>query len=355
MIIGVTGATLTTSLVGNNPNLLKAVSEFSFALGLGATGTMIGLHLIGFVAFAIVGWLMLELLRQLYESKHISEQSIKGDAMWLLFGIVNSIGLVFEEYGGSPAVSSRLRSISSLAPSCFVFSAFRGGRTKGAPTAPATRLCTRQTQRTALRYPRQILAHRRQHPDDRRTGFATTTVEPHEFFDFVTGKLERRFIDTGRTLDLRIEQMDLAPDRDGQFRVTEFFCHDDTWKITLARLADDSDAVLMDLRGFSQANDGCVFEIHELFNVVPLARAVFVVDESTDQPFMRETMQRAWRQMKDRSPNRRLEPPRSHSSGLVPPQGCTICSMRYQRRGRGATGRSSLAVIKPARPLPCYF
>ena len=80
---------------------------------------------------------------------------------------------------------------------------------------------------------------------------ATTTIEPHEFLDFVSGKLDRRFIDNGRTLDLRIDQMDLAPDREGQFRVTEFFCHDDTWKMTLARLADESDAVLMDLRGFS--------------------------------------------------------------------------------------------------------
>jgi hypothetical protein len=72
-------------------------------------------------------------------------------------------------------------------------------------------------------------------------------------------------------------------------------------------LADDSDAVLMDLRGFSQANAGCVFEIHEIINVVPLARAVFAIDESTDRPFMRETMEQAWRQVKDRSPNRRPE------------------------------------------------
>jgi len=80
----------------------------------------------------------------------------------------------------------------------------------------------------------------------------------------------------------------------------------DTWKMTLARLAEDSDAVLMDLRGFSQANAGCVFEIHEIFNVVPLARAVFAIDDSTDQAFMRQTMEQAWHQVKDRSPNRRL-------------------------------------------------
>ena len=101
----------------------------------------------------------------------------------------------------------------------------------------------------------------------------------------MSGRLDRRFIDTGGSLDLRIDQMDLAPDGDGLFRVTEFFCHDDTWKLTLARLVDESDAVLMDLRGFSQLNSGCVFEIHELVNVVPLQRVVFAIDESTGPDF----------------------------------------------------------------------
>jgi len=135
---------------------------------------------------------------------------------------------------------------------------------------------------------------------------ATATIEPHEFMDFVGGRLARRFIDTGRTLDMRMSQMDLEADREGQFRVTEFFCHDDTWKMTLVRLADESDTVLMDLRGFSPAHSGCVFEIHELFNVVTLPRVVFAIDQSTDQSFLRQTMQHAWRQLKDRSPNHRL-------------------------------------------------
>jgi len=135
---------------------------------------------------------------------------------------------------------------------------------------------------------------------------ATAAVEPHEFLDFLSRKLDRRFIDSGRTLDLRMDQLDLQPDGDGQFRVTEFFCHDDTWKLTLARLADESDAVLMDLRAFSRSNAGCVFEINELFNLVPLQRLVFIVDESTDQKFMHEAMSEAWKGLKDRSPNRRL-------------------------------------------------
>jgi hypothetical protein len=308
MIIGVTGATLTTSLVGNNPNLLKAVGEISFAIGLGATGTVIGLHLVGFAVFAIVGWLILDVLRQLYESKHISEQSINVDAMWLLFGIVNSIGLVFQGYRWFASGFVAFAIYKLIGAVLFhLFGVPRRANKKGHRLLLlrvfALGKRSEQVYDTVGKSWRAIGSIQMIAGPD----LATTTIEPHEFLDFVSGKLDRRFIDTGRTLDLRIDQMDLAPDREGQFRVTEFFCHDDTWKMTLARLADDSDAVLMDLRGFCQANAGCVFEIHEIFNVVPLARAVFAIDDSTDQTFMRQTMAQAWRQVKDRSPNRRLE------------------------------------------------
>jgi len=52
-------------------------------------------------------------------------------------------------------------------------------------------------------------------------------------------------------------------------------------------------------------NAGCVFEINELFHLVSLVRVVFVIDAGTDQTFLRQTMQQAWRQLKERSPNRR--------------------------------------------------
>ena len=307
MILGVTGATFVVTLIGNNLKLLRAVSDFSHSMGLSATGTMTVLHLIGFAAFAVVAWIILGTLRRLYQKKYISEQSITVDAIWLLFGIVNSIGLVFK---------GRLWIFSGLAAFILyklvavgLFHAFgmaRRARSRG-PRLLLLRVFALGRRSESL-YDTlgkswravgsmQLIAG----PD-----LATSTIEPHEFLDFVRGRLDRRFIDTGGSLDLRIDQMDLTPDGDGLFRVTEFFCHDDTWKLTLARLADESDAVLMDLRGFSQLNSGCVFEIHELVNVLPLQRVVFAIDESTDQTFMRSTMQQAWRQIKDRSPNRRV-------------------------------------------------
>src|ERR1051325_10726954 len=96
MLLGVTGATFFVTLIGNHFKLLKVLSDFTYSIGLSATGTVIALHLLGFAAFAIVAWLILGSLRRLYEKKYLSEHSITVDAMWLLFGTVNSIGLVFE-------------------------------------------------------------------------------------------------------------------------------------------------------------------------------------------------------------------------------------------------------------------
>jgi hypothetical protein len=123
---------------------------------------------------------------------------------------------------------------------------------------------------------------------------ATTTVEPHEIFDFLSGKLARRFIDGLDTLNRRISEMDVEPDGDGRFRVHDFFCHEDTWKMTLSRLVGDTDAVRMDLRGFSQQSRGVTFEIDELINVVPLEHVVFVIDGTTDDRFLRQTLEESW-------------------------------------------------------------
>jgi hypothetical protein len=305
MIVGAMGATMLVSVAGGNPKLLRAIANFAHSVGLGAAATVWGLHLLGFAVFALAGWVVLDSLRQMYERKYLSDQSVTVDTIWLTFGIVNSMGLVFQ--GARWILSGLVAFAAFKIIAALGFSLLRARRHPAAPRLLLLRVFAlgRRSEglydavgkhwRTAGSI--QMIAG----PD-----LATTTVEPHEFLDFVTGKLARRFIDSGQTLDLRIEQMDLEADSDARYRVTEFFCHDDTWKITLARLADESDAVLMDLRSFSQNNAGCIFEINELFNLVPLQRVVFVIDESTDQQFMRNTMQMAWQQIKEHSPNRRL-------------------------------------------------
>ena len=338
MILGVTGATLFVTLIGNHFKLLKVLSDFTYSIGLSATGTVIALHLIGFAAFAIVGWLILGSLRRLYEKKYLSEHSITVDAVWLLFGIANSIGLVFE--GRLWIFSGIAAFIVYKVVGAGLFHLLRVQRRakRNSPRLLFLRVFALGTRSASIfdavgRFWRAIGSIQMIAGPD----LATAAVEPHEFLDFLSRKLDRRFIDSGRTLDLRMDQLDLQPDGDGQFRVTEFFCHDDTWKLTLARLADESDAVLMDLRAFSRSNAGCVFEINELFNLVPLQRLVFIVDESTDQKFMHETMSEAWKGPRDRSPNRRM------------PAG-EICLVELTRAS--AMKNLFFAICAAARPRP---
>jgi hypothetical protein len=132
---------------------------------------------------------------------------------------------------------------------------------------------------------------------------AYATIEPHEFFEFLNGRLSRAFIKSEEDLESRLAQSTATPDPDGLFRVDDFFCHEDSWRMTVSRLAREAAAVLMDLRGFGPANRGCIFEIEELIAAVPVERIVLLVDPSTDLPFLEQTLQDAWQAMPDQAPN----------------------------------------------------
>src|SRR5262249_21930292 len=138
------------------------------------------------------------------------------------------------------------------------------------------------------------------------TDLATAQLDPHEFLAFLGGRLSREFVVGAEDLERRVRELDLGPDPDGRYRVNEFFCHDDTWRLTVTRLAAVSDAALMDLRGFSRAHEGCVFELAQLIDVVPLGRVVLAVDDTSDERALGEVLETAWGRMGPASPNRRV-------------------------------------------------
>jgi hypothetical protein len=254
--------------------------------------------------FGLAGWATLQWIKSRYQQKKVNDRSIMLDAMWLLFGFVQSLILVFE---GAGWILAGL--VAFLIYKIIVRIGFARVRRQAHPTHKNFRLLLLRVFSLGRRSEPlfdAITEHWRHGgsiqliagPD-----LATTTVEPHEFLDFLSGKLTRRFIDGPQTLDLRISEMDLAPDQDGRFRVNDFFCRADTWKMVLSRLVSESDTVLMDLRGFAPQNAGCIFEINELLNVMPLGRIVFIVDDTTDEQFLRQTVQQAWQQMRLTSPN----------------------------------------------------
>lgn len=309
MLLALTGSNVALTIAWSNGSVLSALNTIGYALGLSALGTILLLIAVGFAVFSLIGWLMLRMIRIRYERKQLTDQSLTLDAMWLLFAIVHPIGFVFN---GAAWMLSGLLAFTMykiVVKAGFLLSARKGKALRYCATLLLLRVFSlgRRSEQlfgalaTYWRYGGSIrfIAG----PD-----LATATVEPHEFLDFVNGKLGRRFIDGEPGLKQRLAEEERAPDYDGRFRVNDFFCRDDTWQMVLSHLVKESNVVLMDLRGFAPQNAGCIYEINELINVAPLTRIVFVMDETTDEPFLRHTVQQAWNLMGPASPNQSTSP-----------------------------------------------
>ncbi|MSN24363.1 MAG: hypothetical protein GJV46_00700 [Geobacter sp.] len=303
MILALTGSNLLLSIMDRRQELLRGAAEIGFSLGLGGIGTFWALSAIGFLVFAMLGWLALQWIRRRYQAKAVNDQSLILDSLWLLFGISYSVGLVFQ---------GPLWILSGVA----AFAVYKTTVLFGFRTiAPAD-----STQAVSLLILRVFsLGKRSEDLFDAITrhwrylghiqlitgpDLVAATVEPHEFLAFLSGKLDQQFIDGPEALAQRLSGMDSEPDFDGRYRVNDFFCHDDTWRITLDQLVDKSDVVLMDLRGFSPQNAGCVYEVQELVNSALLSRVVMTTDDTTDADFLEKTLTDAWTGMRFDSPNR---------------------------------------------------
>ncbi|HSB80346.1 MAG TPA: hypothetical protein VLM91_16315 [Candidatus Methylomirabilis sp.] len=306
MVAGVTGAFLAIGLAGSSPALLRPIVAVGSFFGLGATTLFVLLHLIGFAAFGILGWWGLGRIGRCYRAKRTSDQALTLDAMWLLFAVAQSIEFAFEGWAwiftglvGFAAYKLVVRAGYSLTAAgssgsmLLLLRVFSLGHR-------SQRLLDALSKRWLRAGSIGLIAG----PD-----LATATVEPHEFLEFVGGRLSRQFVQGEADLERRVAEMDRRPDPDGRHRVSEFFCHADTWQMTMRRLAGECDAVLMDLRSFSPANQGCRYELEQLLAHVPLDRVVLVVDGSTDRAFLERALRDLWQLVPADSPNRDLGQP----------------------------------------------
>jgi hypothetical protein len=90
------GSQTIVTVAGANENLLRLIADIGFGIGLDALGVFAGMIVIGMIVFGMLGWPLLRWLGRRYEQKKLSDQSITLDALWLLFAVIQSIGLAFE-------------------------------------------------------------------------------------------------------------------------------------------------------------------------------------------------------------------------------------------------------------------
>jgi hypothetical protein len=307
-IIAMIGSQVPATILSNDEALLRRIAELGSAAGLTAGTVFWGMMLAGLLVFALIGWVALRWAGSRYKRKRLSDQLVMIDAMWLLFAIVHSISLVFE---GWPWIFSGL----------VAFAAFLAVRSAGfavlrrSPAAAVRRLLLLRVFALGARSERlfDVLAKHWRSAGDimliAGPDLVTTTVEPHELLDFLGGGLSRQFVKDRADLARRLDKVDTGMDPDLRYRVNEFFCHADTWQMTMRELAARADAVLMDLRSFSRQNQGCLFELGELLNSVELRRVVFVIDATTDRPFLESALADLWKRIAADSPNRKASAP----------------------------------------------
>jgi len=303
MIALIGGANFVPGFIGGDLGRLDWVARVSLQVGLDATLTYFGLVAAGAIAMAVIGGLALLGIGKLYSDHLITDQTMLPDSVFLLFALLHAMELVFAGpiwfYSGLIGFAAyKLVSVATFA------------LVRPRAKAPPRRLLLLRVFSLGKRSEQLFDAFgklwRRKGPIRMIAGpdLVASTVEPHEFLDFLQGKLSRRFIGDEAALDRRLAEGEEARRFDGRYGVVELFCHDDTWKMALRRLVRDSDAVLMDLRGFAPNNRGCVYEVEALFDLAPLSRIVFVVDKTTDDAFLRATFAASWAKISERSPNR---------------------------------------------------
>jgi hypothetical protein len=258
------------------------------------------------VAAGLVAYIALRGIGRLYKAQWISEQSIQVYAVWLVFALAQS------KPPGMPYACLAAFGVYVLVVRLGLRLFGKRNRTDGPPPRLLLLRVFSLGRRSESLFDAFSRSWRYTGPIHLIAGpdLANATVEPHEFLDFLAGRLQRRFITGPATRDQRITEISLRPDPDGRFRVFEFFCHADTWQTVLRRLVQQSDAVMMDLRGFTLTNKGCIFELHELLDTVPLDRILLVVDDTTDDGFLTDVLQQGWLHVSTDSPSRTDAHPR---------------------------------------------
>ena len=303
MVVSLLGSQVLVSVLQGQETALRWLVRLGSALGLGGGGTFYALLLLGMAGAAAAAWPLLKWLGRRYQARLMSEVSLTLDALFLLFAIVQSVGLVFE--GPAWALAGPVAFIAARATAAALWR-LTPSSTEVSPRllllrvfalgARSERLFDRLRKHWQALGPIAMIAG----PD-----LVTSTIEPHEFLDFVGGHLARQFVSGPADLQSRLAHFDARPAPDGQHRIDELFCRADTWQMSMQRLAAASDAVLMDLRSFSPTNQGCRYEIGRLLDSVDLRRVVLLVDKTTDLAHLRSTLQSLWQAVAAASPNRR--------------------------------------------------
>jgi hypothetical protein len=285
MMFAILGGQAFALTVLGSERLLFAWIDLFLAVGI-TDGFLIffGLQVIGFLAALMIGVLVVLALAWWYARRGFSDQMLLLGSTFMVFAIDYSLGV-------SPTDADAVRVGAAIYLGVAVVAMILYRLIHKPPQDPAALLMLRvfSPDPDSRRLLDRITSAWRYAGPVRMIGgpdLAVANVEANEFLTFVSGRLRTLFIDHPATLEERLRSLNDRPDSDARFRVDEFFCFDDTWRLTVTQLLERSEAVVMDLRAFGPGNQGCIDEIELLATEQALARTVFLVDSRSDRPLL---------------------------------------------------------------------
>jgi hypothetical protein len=137
---------------------------------------------------------------------------------------------------------------------------------------------------------------------------AKRSMTPQRFAAFVSGTLRRHFEWSDAWLEQQVAETQ-RPLLDRTYRWLELLCAGESWRGAVQRLTREADVVVMDLRGFTEENLGCAWELAQLVNLIPLSKVVLCIDQDTQRPALETALRGAWRALVPTSPNAATLPP----------------------------------------------
>jgi hypothetical protein len=132
---------------------------------------------------------------------------------------------------------------------------------------------------------------------------ASRTLRSSTLEAFLLRRSNDQFLKTNEEVDKRLIHLRSEVEGDARYPLNEVNCYVSARKRAFIRLAQDADAVLMDLRGFTTRDKGCEWELSYLLKHTPLRRILLLVDGDTDQLALELEAGATWTHLPLDSPN----------------------------------------------------
>ena len=310
-VVGVAGANALYSLSGG---FMLGVGEAAVGFWSNVTGgvapvsflgwaVLLAFDLVGGLIGIVVGRFVLMIINNRYRRKRFSDQALFVDTVFVWFAVLEAARLsaLGAEWLLAGLVAFLAYKVVAKVGLAFVSKAPPHGHRDLLLLRPFSlgRRSERLFDNMSKVWLRGGPVHMIAGPD-----LVVSTVAPTEFLAFLSGRMRRLFISDEAGLADHLANLDVSPDPDGRYRVNQLFCSDDVWQGAMRALAARCDVILMDLRGLTAANQGCLYELEVLIRGVALRRVHFAVDATTDRTFLDSAVASLWEQLPADAPNR---------------------------------------------------